>query len=299
MSELVETKEDLIRYFTDGVKPRERWRIGTEYEKIAVGAQDGRALPFSGPNGVERILKSLADRFGWEPEEEHGRVLALKRGPARITIEPGAQIELSGEQCETIHCAHREFTQHIEELIEVGHGQGATLLGLGMQPVSRIDEIELLPKVRYRIMYPYMARKGRLGQRMMKQTAGVQANLDYCERGGRDAQAAREHGNRAAALRDVRQLAAERRRPQRLPHLSRAHLDRYRPGSLRDARFRVPRRRRFRGLRRIRARRSDVFHHPQPRVHRHDSCSGDYFPRLHEAGLRPASRDRWTTGAIT
>jgi glutamate--cysteine ligase len=28
-------------------------------------------------------------------------------------------------------------------------------------------------------MYPYMARKGRLGQRMMKQTAGVQANLDY------------------------------------------------------------------------------------------------------------------------
>ncbi len=48
-----------------------------------------------------------------------------------------------------------------------------------MQPVSRIDEIELLPKVRYQIMYPYMARKGRLGQRMMKQTAGVQANLDY------------------------------------------------------------------------------------------------------------------------
>jgi glutamate--cysteine ligase len=48
-----------------------------------------------------------------------------------------------------------------------------------MQPVSRIDQIELLPKARYRIMYPYMARKGRLGQRMMKQTAGVQANLDY------------------------------------------------------------------------------------------------------------------------
>ena len=50
-----------------------------------------------------------------------------------------------------------------------------------MQPVSRIDEIELLPKERYHIMYPYMARKGRLGQRMMKQTAGVQANLDYSD----------------------------------------------------------------------------------------------------------------------
>src|SRR5258708_15748758 len=30
-------------------------------------------------------------------------------------------------------------------------------------------------------MYPYMARKGKLGQRMMKQTAGVQANLDYSD----------------------------------------------------------------------------------------------------------------------
>jgi len=180
MSDLVTKKDDLIRYFETGAKPRERWRIGTEYEKIAVSARDGTALPYSGPDGVERILRELVERYGWEPEdEERGHLLALKRGPARVTIEPGAQIELSGEQCDTIHCAHREFTQHIQELIEVGHGHDAVLLGLGMTPVSRIDEIELIPKHRYHIMYPYMARKGRLGQRMMKQTAGVQANLDY------------------------------------------------------------------------------------------------------------------------
>ncbi len=179
MSRVIETTEELVRYFEAGAKPREQWRVGTEYEKIAVSATDGRGLPFSGPRGVEQILSVLAERFGWEPETEHGRVLSLKRGAARITIEPGAQIELSGEQCETIHCAHREFTRHIEELLQVGHEFGAVLLGLGMQPISRVDEIELLPKARYRIMYPYMTRKGRLGQRMMKQTAGVQANLDY------------------------------------------------------------------------------------------------------------------------
>ncbi len=176
----VDTKEDLIRYFESGAKPREQWRVGTEYEKIAVDAATGTAVPYSGPHGVETMLRELVDRFGWEPEdEEHGHLLALRRGPARVTIEPGAQIELSGEQCESIHCAHREFTQHVAELIDVGHSHDATLLGLGMTPVSRIDEIELLPKHRYHIMYPYMGRKGRLGQRMMKQTAGVQANLDY------------------------------------------------------------------------------------------------------------------------
>ena len=181
MGEPVEDKAALVRYFESGGKPREKWRVGTEYEKIAVSAQDGRALPFSGPNGVEEILRRLAERYDFEPDEEHGRVIALKHECAPITVEPGAQIELSGEQCDTIHCAHREFTRHIEQLVALGHEVGAVILGLGMQPVSRINEIELLPKDRYRIMYPYMARKGHLGQHMMKQTAGVQANLDYSD----------------------------------------------------------------------------------------------------------------------
>jgi glutamate--cysteine ligase len=181
MSKQVESKEELIRYFESGAKPRSQWRVGTEYEKVAVSARDGRALPFSGPGGVEQILKMLAVRFGYEPEEEEGRVIGLNGDRAQITIEPGGQIELSGEQCETIHCAHRELSVHIEQLLSVAEESRVVLLGLGMQPVSTIDEIELLPKTRYRIMYPYMARKGRLGQRMMKQTAGLQSNLDYSD----------------------------------------------------------------------------------------------------------------------
>ena len=181
MSEALEKKEDLIRYFESGAKPREQWRVGTEYEKVAVSARDGRALPFSGPAGVEEILRRLIDRYGYQADDENGRLIALRGDRAPITIEPGGQIELSGEQCETIHCAYREFRQHSEQLVEIGREIGAAILGLGIQPVSRIDEIELLPKERYHIMYPYMARKGRLGQRMMKQTAGVQANLDYCD----------------------------------------------------------------------------------------------------------------------
>lgn len=174
-------KEDLIRYFAQGAKPRSNWRVGTEYESIAVSSRTGAALPYSGARGVERMLRTLAERFGYEVDEEEGRALALIGPRSSITLEPGAQIELSGEQCDTIHCAHREFAEHVRRLIEVGREFDAALLGLGMQPISKLDEIELIPKARYRIMFPYMARKGGLGQRMMKQTAGVQANLDYSD----------------------------------------------------------------------------------------------------------------------
>src|SRR5277367_5925236 len=114
MSELLEKKEDLIRYFQTGAKPRAQWRIGTEYEKVVVRTADGTAIPYSGAGGVEDLLRRMAADFGFEPEDEHGHILALDGERSRITVEPGGQIELSGEQCADIHCAHAEFATHVQ-----------------------------------------------------------------------------------------------------------------------------------------------------------------------------------------
>src|SRR3989475_521093 len=175
----IESIDQLVEQFHRAGKPRARWMIGTEYEKVAVERASGKAAPFSGPRGIEAVLRVLAERYGWEPKEEDGRVVALAREGASVTLEPGAQLELSGEQCPTIHCTHQELATHVREVVTVGRDLGIAFLGLGMQPVSRVDEIEWVPKQRYRIRGPYMTRVGTLGQRMMKQTATVQANIDY------------------------------------------------------------------------------------------------------------------------
>src|SRR5437016_5373704 len=178
---LIESVDQLVEQFPLAGKPGDRWRIGTEYEKVAVERATGKAAPFSGPRGIEAVLRALAERYGWEPKEEEGRTVALARGGASITLEPGGQLELSGEQCPTIHCTRTEMTTHVREIVSVGRELGLAFLGLGMQPVSRLDESEWVPKQRYRIMGPYMTRVGTLGQRMMKQTATVQANIDYAD----------------------------------------------------------------------------------------------------------------------
>ena len=175
----IESIDQLVEQFHRAGKPRARWMIGTEYEKVAVERASGKAAPFSGPRGIEAVLRGLAERYGWEPKEEDGRVVALAREGASITLEPGAQLELSGEQCPTIHCTQAELATHVREVVSVGGELGIAFLGLGMQPMSPLDEIEWVPKQRYRIMGPYMTRVGTLGQRMMKQTATVQANIDY------------------------------------------------------------------------------------------------------------------------
>jgi glutamate--cysteine ligase len=66
-------------------------------------------------------------------------------------------------------------------VVSVGGELGIAFLGLGMQPMSPLDEIEWVPKQRYAIMRDYMPRVGTLGHRMMKQTATVQANIDYAD----------------------------------------------------------------------------------------------------------------------
>jgi glutamate--cysteine ligase len=181
----LEHYDQLVSSFEAACKPRAQWRLGTEYEKVAVWAANGEAVPFTG--GIEEVLRRLGDRYGWPDVIENGRVVALQGDDASITLEPGGQLELSGAPCDSIHGTAREFSEHIRQIVAVGSDLGIAFLGLGMQPVSRADEIERVPKRRYAIMGPHMQRVGTLGHRMMMQTATVQMNIDYASE--RDAMA--------------------------------------------------------------------------------------------------------------
>jgi glutamate--cysteine ligase len=175
----IERIEQLVAQFHDAGKPRANWKIGTEYEKLAVDARTGKAAPFTGPHGIERLLRLLAERFGWEPRDEEGAVIALARDGVSITLEPGGQVELAGQPVATLHEARDEIEGHVRELVAVGPELGLEFLGLGCHPVSPLDDIAWVPKQRYRIMREYMSRVGTMGHRMMKQTATVQANIDF------------------------------------------------------------------------------------------------------------------------
>jgi glutamate--cysteine ligase len=178
---VIEDRVQLTEYFFQAAKPRKEWRIGTEYEMLGVSRRSGRAARYAGPRGIERILHRLADSLEWEPQEEEGHVIALQGERANIALEPGAQVELSGEQCKTVHCADKELRRHFKHLLTVADELDIDFVNLGMQPVSSLDDIQWIPKTRYRIMGPYMEKVGSLGHRMMKQTASIQVNFDFSD----------------------------------------------------------------------------------------------------------------------
>ena len=171
----------LLAPFHAAESPRGSWRVGTEAEKIGVRVADGGAVPFEGDAGVRFILKQLAERHGWTPyrETKDGEVIALLRGGASITLEPGGQLELSGAPLDTVHQTCSEVRGHIAELRQVSDPLGVAWLGLGYHPIARQADLPWVPKLRYGVMREYMPTVGGRGLDMMRRTATVQANFDY------------------------------------------------------------------------------------------------------------------------
>ena len=168
----------LVDYIASGEKPAQQWRIGTEHEKFGFRLDDLRPPTFEGERGIEALLKGLT-RFGWAPVEEHGKVIALLRDGASVTLEPAGQLELSGGMLETIHQTCSEVGTHLKEVKAVADELQLGFLGMGFQPKWRRDEMPWMPKGRYQIMKSYMPKVGQLGLDMMTRTCTVQVNLDF------------------------------------------------------------------------------------------------------------------------
>jgi glutamate--cysteine ligase len=179
----IRRREDLASPFVDACKPSSEWRIGPEMEKFGLFEATRRPLPYEGERSVLRILEELASSHGWKPEREHesGPIVALLRGDASVTLEPGAQLELSGGKSETIHQVDAELRAHMREIGPLSRAMGVRWLGVGFHPLARRADFAWVPKQRYAIMKTYLPTRGAHAIDMMLRTSTVQANFDYAD----------------------------------------------------------------------------------------------------------------------
>jgi len=173
--------DELEALLRAGEKPRDAWRVGTEHEKIGLHADGLSPVPFDGERGIEALLERLADATGATRVCEVGRTIALQQGLASLTLEPGGQLELSGEPLRTIHETCSEFHEHLALSKRVSEPLGIEWLGLGIHPFHGVEEVPRVPKERYGVMRAYLPTRGELALEMMHLTATVQVNLDFSD----------------------------------------------------------------------------------------------------------------------
>ena len=172
---MIDIKEKIIDYFNSGIKDTKDFKIGIEHEKFLFNNQDNKRIDYF---KIKEMFSALLE-FGWNPILENKNVIGLNKGGKNITLEPGNQIELSGDKLNHIHEACAESYDYLFELKQVTKKLDISIVSAGFDPISKLSEIPNNPKQRYKIMTKDMPLGGELSLDMMYRTCGTQLNIDY------------------------------------------------------------------------------------------------------------------------
>jgi len=172
---MINSKEKIIEHFNSGIKKTKDFKIGIEHEKFLFDNNNNKRINYS---KVKEMFAALLE-FGWNPILERENIIGLNKGGKNITLEPGNQIELSGEKLNHIHEACAESQDYLFELKQVTKKLDINIVSAGFDPISKLKEIPNNPKQRYELMTKDMPLGGELSLDMMYRTCGTQLNIDY------------------------------------------------------------------------------------------------------------------------
>jgi glutamate--cysteine ligase len=172
---MINSKEQIIEYFKSGIKDTKNFRIGIEHEKFLFDNKNNKRINYS---KIKEMFTALLE-FGWNPIFENENIIGLNNGGKNITLEPGNQIELSGDKLNNIHEACSESQDYLFELRQVTKKLDINIVSAGFDPISKLGEIPNNPKQRYELMTKDMPLGGELSLDMMYRTCGTQLNIDY------------------------------------------------------------------------------------------------------------------------
>jgi len=172
---MITKKEQIIKYFESGAKEVKKFKIGIEHEKFLFDVSTNKRANYQ---TILKMFKSLYE-FGWKPILENENIVGLKKNGKSITLEPGNQIELSGDQLKNIHEACSESQDYLFEIKQAIKKLNLKIVSAGFDPISKISEVPNNPKQRYQVMTKDMPGGGELSLDMMYRTCGTQLNVDY------------------------------------------------------------------------------------------------------------------------
>ena len=172
---MIKSKHQIINYFKSGIKETKDFKIGIEHEKFLFDNKNNKRVNYQ---KIKEMFAALLE-FGWNPVYEKENIIGLNKGGRNITLEPGNQIELSGDKLNHIHEGCSESQDYLFELKQVTKKLDLKIVSAGFDPISKLEEVPNNPKERYELMTNDMPLDGELSLDMMYRTCGTQLNIDY------------------------------------------------------------------------------------------------------------------------
>src|SRR5574344_1020965 len=170
-------REDILKLYTKGYTNPEDFKIGIEYERLPISTSVYNEVDYWSGNGIKQFLEKYSLDETWDYILDDKNIIGLKKGHDTITLEPGAQVEISAKPERTIFQIKDKIENINKGMNNILEKSDITLLDYGVSPYSTYKNINLIPKKRYEIMAKYLW--GILSDVMMRETAGIQTCIDF------------------------------------------------------------------------------------------------------------------------
>lgn len=173
------TKEEIKAYLLD-VSAKGDNKIGIEIENFCVENATMHLIPLDSDIKVNitDIFEDLVKNKGFI-ELDKSKTIGLRGNGYSITIEPGCQIEYSSAEFTDLKKLLNQFLSYIELIDYIENKFDVRFISVSYFPVGSPDDLELIPKERYKIMDNHFKKTDKLGRHMMRFTTSLQISIDY------------------------------------------------------------------------------------------------------------------------
>lgn len=161
-------------YYQNSCKQKSMY--GLEYEKIAI---DSTTYKNASYDYMEKIIKNFSHMKGWGVLYDDKTIIGALGEGSSVSLEPGCQFELSLEAKENIADIEKSAKEIFSLTQRIAKFYNVEFLNCGITPYSTYENINIVKKQRYEIMAEYLPKRAKLAPVMMRETAGVQLNVDY------------------------------------------------------------------------------------------------------------------------
>ncbi len=189
MDNFTQNTKAIAKYIKDGESNKNKsGLLGFELEHFVVDAKTNAMVPYMCSDAytrpsVEDVLSELArfydDAVYVKDSEGKSHLVGLVRPSAPLSIEPGAQIEVSIGPCKYIWQIEDHYNRFRKEIVPILQKMGYKLVNSGYHPTECAANIPLIPKQRYIMMDKYFKNTGKHGICMMRGSASTQISIDY------------------------------------------------------------------------------------------------------------------------